>query len=46
MWEALEKHIRKTFEDSVSSLCRELPVCMANAEVERQLFKAVVAVAS
>jgi len=37
-WEALvDKYVRKTFADSISSLFRELSECTVDSEVERQL---------
>jgi len=39
----MDKVVRKTFADSVSSLFRKLPESTVNAEVEWLLFKAAVA---
>jgi len=39
----VNKNVRKTFADNVSSLFRELPECTEDAEVEWLLFKAAVA---
>jgi len=47
MWNALvDKAVRKTFGDSVSSLFLGLPECIMGVEVELQLFKAAVASAA
>jgi len=39
---SVDKDLRKTFADSVSSLFREIPECTADAEVAWQQFKAAV----